>query len=51
MSRRTERIIKDYESYNNGPNEVIGAMAETIGQQRERISALEQKIQELQNGK
>jgi hypothetical protein len=44
-------IVAEYESFNRPGNEVVGAMAYTIGQQRERIKTLEQKIQELQNAK
>ena len=45
------KVIAEYKTFNETDNEMIGAMAYTVGVQRSRIMFLERKVQELQKGR
>lgn len=45
------RVVAEYRTFNKTDNEMIGAMAYTVGVQRSRIMELERKVQELQKGR
>ncbi len=44
-------VIEQYRTYCKTDGEMIGAMAQTIAEQRNRLMAQERKIQELQKGR
>jgi len=43
-------VIEQYRTYCKTDGEMIGAMAQTIADQRNRLMILEWKVQELQKG-
>lgn len=43
-------VVEQYRTYCKTDSEMIGAMAETIAKQRNRLMTLERKVQELQKG-
>jgi len=44
------QVVAEYRTFNKTDSEMIGAMAQTIADQRNRLMILEWKVQELQKG-
>lgn len=44
------RVVAEYRTFNKTDSEMIGSMAQTIVDQRNRLMILEWKVQELQKG-
>ena len=50
VTTTTNRVVAEYRTFCKNDGEVIGAMALTIAEQRDRLMTLEHKVQELQKG-